>query len=386
MSSSSAKQKDSFDILSLDEKIKQAFQNDYQNLEKYKKNIKQLETKLKKSSSYKEQLELRKEKEKLEKRVESIESGSDLTEYLHLSQKIVNNYLEILKVPVKIDFFTKKKISSASRKKKNLFTQFLDIAKHYITVGHFSSNTQKTSEQCTRCGKSNFRLVDNYATVCDECGVQSHITMMKESFKDIERINSNTIYKYTRITHFKDTVNQFQGKQNKYIPPKVYKDLEFEFKRHNLLNDNPETSFPEVSQVNVLSTNEKSIFYKRHSRIKKEHIRLFLQETSHSKYYEDINLIHYYFTGIPPPDISHLETVLYDDFKKFEIVYADYATGRINFLNNNYILFQLLTRRKYKCNVEDFQLLKTIDRIIEYEELTEKIFNDPRLEWTFTRL
>ena len=40
-----------------------------------------------------------------------------------------------------------------------------------------------------------------------------------------------------------------------------------------------------------------------------------LFETNNSNYYEDINMIHTHFTGIPCPDISDIEHLLYEDFE-----------------------------------------------------------------------
>ena len=49
------------------------------------------------------------------------------------------------------------------------------------------------------------------------------------SYKDVERVNMATIkitkYTYDRKIHFRDCINQFQGKQNATIDKKVYDKL-----------------------------------------------------------------------------------------------------------------------------------------------------------------
>jgi hypothetical protein len=40
-------------------------------------------------------------------------------------------------------------------------------------------------------------------------------------FTDLSRVNINQTYKYEKKCHFRDTVKQYQGLQNKFIPEKV---------------------------------------------------------------------------------------------------------------------------------------------------------------------
>ena len=78
--------------------------------------------------------------------------------------------------------------------------------------------------------------------------------------------------------HFRDTVNQYQGKQNKKIDQlKIFSILEEQFLIHNLVNKEGKTNA------------------EKYSNITKEHIYMFLFETNNSNYYEDINMIHMTF-------------------------------------------------------------------------------------------
>ena len=82
--------------------------------------------------------------------------------------------------------------------------------------------------------------------------------------------------------------------------------------------------------------------------------------------------------------MSKYEESLFKDFDLIEIAYKklppEYCT-RLNFLNNQYILLQLLRRYKYKISDCEFSLIKTIDKKIEHDEIYEQICNI--LEWKF---
>jgi hypothetical protein len=174
---------------------------------------------------------------------------------------------------------------------------------------------------------------------------------------------------YDRKIHFRDCINQYQGKQNSTINQKVYDDLEKQFELHHLLVGDKSTP--------------KNI---RFSNIKKEHISIFLKELEYTKHYENINLIHYNITGNKPDDIGYLEDKLLEDFdiltelydKKFKHI------DRKNFINTQYVLYQLLLRHKHPCNKNDFSILKTIDRKTFHDDIMKDLFID--LGWNFQEI
>jgi hypothetical protein len=159
---------------------------------------------------------------------------------------------------------------------------------------------------------------------------------------------------------------QFQGKQNSTVERKVYENLEKQFDLHHLLVGD--------------KTTPKHIRFKN---IKKEHISLFLKELDYTKHYENINLIHYNMTGVKPDDIGYLEDKLLDDFDTITEVYDKLFKNinRKNFINTQYILYQLLIKHKHPCNKDDFTILKTIDRKTFHDDIYREI--SLKLEWSF---
>ena len=185
------------------------------------------------------------------------------------------------------------------------------------------------------------------------------------SYRDFSRINTNMKYSYIRQTHFKDTIKQFQGKQNKYIDELVYKTLYSCF------------------DIALLPKNEHGKYYS----VTKDHIKMFLQQNGLYKYYEDMNLIYQTVTGIPCPNIESHEKQLMIDFDKLitaydKVIKEDSSNyERSNFLNSYYVLFQLLKKNAYPCKETDFPIIKTIDRKIEHDEIYEKCCK--HLGWFF---
>ena len=343
---------ETYDILQLDEKIKKFISSETKKIEAYRERVNELTT-LIDNVTYREKKKLQEEKKELENKIEDIKYNNTFAEYICLSQDIINEYMKVLEVPVNISFFGKKNIKPDSSKKEVLLERFLDIAKKYIPIKTYKKEVVK--KQICDCGNTtDFNYTDNTIT-CDVCSIVQTIGSDQTNFKDIDRVNFSQKYKYNRKIYFRDTVNRYEGKQNKKISQEVEDDLECWFEKHNLININEDN------------------YHKRHKKISKEHLHMALSETGHNLHYEDINLLHNRFTGIPCPDISHVRNELFEDFEKVIEVYEKIDTGRLNSLNGQYILYQLLRGRKVKVNINDFGMLKTRDKLLEYDEIYEKI-------------
>ena len=105
---------------------------------------------------------------------------------------------------------------------------------------------------------------------------------------------------------------------------------------------------------------------------------MFLKELEYNKHYENINLIHYNLTGVKPDDISYLENKLLDDFDSLTELYDKRFKNidRKNFINTQYVLYQLLSRHKHPCIKEDFTILKTIDRKSFHDDICKVLFEE----------
>jgi|694.fasta_scaffold66242_2 hypothetical protein len=292
----------------------------------------------------------------------------DLTEYIYLTENLINEYTNIINDSINFSFFDNNKLNE-NNKLKNIINDYLYICKKYIDISNINCKKNQiinTDNKCS-CGSNKFINKDN-SIFCNECSIEQQVQNVQNSFKDIDRINISQKYKYKKKVHFKDTINQYQGKQNKK-------------NNDNLLYEILEKEFEKMSLLVHTKNNKLTSFHEKHINITKDIIYMILNETGNNKKYEDINLIHNYFTGIPCPDISHLETELYNDFDRVVETYDNMNIERKNFLNSKYVLYQLLRLHNYKVDIRDFDILKTRERLIEHDTIWKNICKE--LKWNF---
>lgn len=224
---------------------------------------------------------------------------------------------------------------------------------------------------CFECSSINEESLDNGISVCGDCGLEKDSNDYVFTYKDTDNANTSSKYTYDRRTHFKDCMNQFQGKQNSLIKQEVYDEL---YKIIDLYG---------LSHKGDLSKKVK------YDKVTKQHITMFLKELGYTKHYEDVNLIYHVITDSKLPDISHLEEVLMNEFTTLSDLYNELYVktrkiDRKNFINTQYVLFQLLKHHKFKCSVSDFNFLKTMERKVFHDDICSELFK--RLNWNFTHL
>lgn len=355
------------DILSIDAKIKQTFTEEVNKLPQYQENLADLLRTLKKETlSTRAFRNLKMTIFELNEKIENLKSGRHLNFYIADSAYIIEKYKQILQTPVKLSFTGK--VSRDNQEKKDIITYYLKIIQKYTSVNNTKTPlypVKSTQVVCNNCpNKTLFDIIDNSIYICIQCGAEQEILLHTSSYKDIDRINISAKYTYDRKVHFRDCINQYQGKQNSTIDDKVYKKLLEQFEKHHLLVGNKKTPKEE-----------------RCKNITKEHIHLFLKELEYSKHYENVNLIHYHLTGKKPDNISHLEDKLLDDFDQLTDFYDKKFKNkpgfdRKNFINTQYVLYQLLMRYKHICKKEDFTILKTVDRKSFHDDVAKICFEE----------
>jgi len=188
-------------------------------------------------------------------------------------------------------------------------------------------------------------------------------------YNDINRINFNIKFKYDKRQHFKDTINQYQGLQQKHIPSEVYADIIKMIESHGLANMNEKD--PKL----------------RYAKLRKQHITMFLNETGHCNYYEDKQLIYSKITTHECPNIQVYEKGLFSDFEQLVEVFLSLSENKVdrkNFLNTHYVLRQLLRKRGVIVPEEDLNNLKTPGRIRAHDEIYQMCCD--KLGWNFQPL
>lgn len=361
------------DILEIDQKIVRDFDDDRSKISFYEEKKRDLENSLKLNSlTQRTKNTLTESVEKLSKHIDDVKSDKLYNFYIIESAEILEKYRQILKQPQKVSFMGKP--MKNNKEKQKLILQYLEIATKYVDIKMDDvdvSGNKKEKISCNNCSNNkDFDIEEGNIYICLNCSSQQFILRNVTSYKDINRINISSKYMYDRKIHFRDCINQYQGKQNSSISQDVYDSLIKQFESHHLIEPESECK------------NSKDRF----KHITKEHISIFLKELSFTKHYENINLIHYNLTGIKPDDIGYLEDKLLDDFDVITEAYDRIFKNldRKNFINTQYILFQLLLRHKHPCKKEDFSMLKTIDRKNFHDEVCKILFEE--IKFTFVPL
>ena len=359
------------DILSIDAKIKRTFIEETNKLPYYQEKLLDLQrTDKKQTLSARSCRNLKTNISDLEEKIETLTFWQQMNFYIVETAHLIEMYKKILSTPVKLSFTGKP--SSDNKEKRKVISSYLEIAQKYADIENITPKKYK-KVVCNNCPNKNlFDIIDNSIYICISCGAQQEILLHTSSYKDIDRINISAKYKYDRKVHFRDCINQYQGKQNSTIDSNTYTSLLEQFRKHHLLVGNKKTPKEE-----------------RCKNITKEHIHLFLKELEYTKHYENVNLIHYQMTGKKPDDITYLEDRLLDDFDTLTDLYDKKFKNkpgfdRKNFINTQYVLYQLLVRYRHPCKKEDFTIIKTVDRKSFHDDVTKICFEE--LGWNHTPL
>lgn len=279
--------------------------------------------------------------------------------YKEKTKYIMEKYVLILKTPLK-----KQNIDYASEQKKSLINEYLNIISTCIPYDIFKNlkidsdlNVTEIINYCDNCENSQEFIKDNDVLICKKCFSE----IIKMAYYNNRSFTLNLPKcNYDRTGHFKECLKQFQGKQNTFISPVLYSDLERALTVNGIINS--DSSIPKE---------------KRFAKVTRSHIMYFLKELGYSKHYDDYILIHYNLTGQKPNDITHLEEVLISDFEQISEQYGLMynSSDRKNFINIQYILYKLLIKHNCKFNTEDFNVVKSLERKIERDKICKNIFN-----------
>ena len=354
---------DSLDIISIDSKIRANFKAEMNQIDTHKERLFGIEESIK-TVGLKARLlnTLLQAKKELQEYIYNIDNEIDYNFYIIKTIPLIDEYSKLLTVPIKISFMGKPQ--KKNPKTEEIIKKYIEIASAYVDIDMEYDTKNNILIICKNCNnKKDFEIIEYNTYTCMKCFAQQ--TIMKHvssSYNDIDRVNISSKYMYDRKVHFRDCIKQYQGKQNSTVHPKVYSKLQDQFELHHLLTGD-------------LSNTNREIFF---SKVTKNHILIFLRELGYSTHYENVHLIHYNFTGIKPDDISHLEDILLDDFDALTDLYDKKFKNinRKNFINTQYVLYQLLQRHKHKCKKEEFIILKTIDRKFFHDEVCKVLFEE----------
>lgn len=353
---------DFIDISEWNEKIERAFAEAKKHLPQYKDELKIIENVLSHSLNTEERLVLERRQKELDSIINDLMNDTSFGFYLLEVQNYLDEFQSAVKTQPAISFM--KKDRKHTEQTSELAKSFIELIQKYNTILQLNipsaTPSSKKKMGCGACGNSkDFDVVDGRVYYC-VCGVQVKENVgSRVTYKDIDRVNASSKYKYARVIHMKNCIRQFQGKQNVKIPPKCIRETQEQLRINSkFINPSPQD------------------------------VRKALQETGWSSQYENFILIWSLITKKPCPDISHLEAAILEDFelieREYNIVTSDPNEDRSSFMSYPFVLYHDLRRHKYPCDLVFFNMLKS-DRIDWLNDTMETIYT--RLEWNgFERL
>ena len=358
------------DIISIDQRIRGHFEKQKRNVPGFQGELTQLRELENVGLSPGTRNDLSDRIRFLEEKINNLSNEISLGFYIAESVPLLEKYSNILKQPQKLSFM--KKQNTENPEKQKVIEDYLHAASKYIDLKIVPNKADNKKVVCESCGNSkNFDIEENIY-VCQKCGTVQTAEVHSTSYSDIDRVNMSTKYSYDRKGHFRETMYRYQGKEKCNIDKGVYRELIKQMELHELLEGNSKT--PKLE---------------RFHRVTRKHVLDFLKELGHDSLYEHYFLIHWALTGQKRNDISHLEEKLMEDFntlvRLYFLIYKDEnQVNRNSFLNTQHIFYELLLKHKHPCYKEDFSLLKTIDRVVFHDTVTEDLFNI--LNWPYSSM
>jgi len=337
------------DILHIDTAIRENFETQFiELLPSLNQKLENLNWILENENSREEEKILaQKEMRKIRQKIQDIESASDLGVYISKTCELLEEYRKIKTTRTKKSFVANKDKEDyfVILKKMNLMVRYLSIAQDYIDLDNVAPMIRKM--RCDICHGTEFEQTsDGFICLTEDCGAVSVLVEENFGYRDTERVNMTTRFKYTKKGHLIDAMKKYQGKQNITIPESVYNII---YKQMKLHNDSKE-------------------------RLTKDRLCMYLSENNLSDYYEHMNLIFFVITGKKPPNIEKYESQVLDYYDLMEEAYKEVKEPyRINNLNVNFILFKLLQLCGYKCKKEDFYSLRTPGKVDEHVYVFEDV-------------
>ena len=190
--------------------------------------------------------------------------------------------------------------------------------------------------------------------ICQECG----IFFEKRVFEvhDLQNYNVQPKRDYKKLDHFKEVLNQFQGKEMREIPEAVIQSV------RERLPDNLE-HITDLTGINIT--------------------RIILRKSNLSRYNENAHCIWAAVSYRQPPYIKKLvEDKLIRYFKAIAQVYEPLKGDKRNsFMNYYYVLYKLLHLMKENELLQYIPLLRTKQRIREHDKLWKRICTE--LDWPY---
>jgi len=358
------------------------------NLEVYKQELVNLKQRIKNTTCDIEIWRLEKDVDILEKKIKSIEDGSELMDYYLRTGDILYNYYDIqdqIQQGTKTYNTTKAKPGSIlailegvaqeeqqtdqkdfnnntiiiPQKKGHQRNQLLNDYLQLENPAMARNNIEEYDDPwtiCDLCGNEMIMCLNEANLTCSKCGHQEFILVDsdKPSYKDPPR--EVCYYAYKKINHFNEWLAQFQAKESTEIPGEIYDAILVQLKKERITNM---------------------------ASLKPTKLREILRKMKASKYYEHIPHIINRLNGQNAPCMSREdEEKLRHMFREIQPSFKKHCPkGRRNFLSYGYVLYKMCELLEMDEYLPCFPLLKNRDKLYLQDKTWEKICGE--MNWQY---
>lgn len=374
----------------------QSMMEEKEKVGKYKQEQDALKKKMNETTSDMEIWRIEREIEALEKKIKSIEDGSEMMDYYLRTGDILYHYYDIQdQIQQGTANFVSNKAKPGSilaileevaedehsstnafalssseneqktegSKEKKSF-QRNQLLNDYLQIEDPSMGRNTMEEyddpwtNCESCGNEMIMCLNEANLTCSKCGHQEFILVDsdKPSYKDPPR--EVCYYAYKKINHFNEWLAQFQAKESTEIPADVYDEILLQLKKERITNM---------------------------SSLKPTKLREILRKMKCSKYYEHIPHIINRLNGQNAPFMSREdEEKLRHMFREIQPSFKKHCPkGRRNFLSYGYVLYKFCELLEMDEYLACFPLLKNRDKLYLQDKTWEKICQE--MKWGFIR-
>lgn len=307
----------------------QEFDKKQQQLPILQQQISRIESDILVETNLKNRILLKHKRDNLQKELSDIENNMQIKKYF------LKNSSELLKY-----------FSDSHESKATVFEEYMKANKQKNYNGKIFMNT--VSSECKICKQEKTLNPALSIMVCNLCGSIDEVIINcdKPNFKDVP--NDKSQYTYDRRHHFKELINQIQGKESTEIPQEVIKQIKKEIKKYKI----------PVNSVN------------------KTIMRKILKKNNLVKYYEHIANI---LTTINPDAVIRFtedqEKKLFYMFDCIQEPFIRFCPEeRKNLINYNYIFYKFCQILKLDNSYKDyFTLLKSRPKLAQHEKIWKQI-------------
>lgn len=292
-------------------------------------------------------------KENLELKYNIIMSNYDEMDYYDNTGDLILDYYEMrdtkentLKESINIlDFLCTKKEKNNNlrnnidiKNRANLFEKYCQRVEG-IRINHDDGSNR--IKYCLECNIEKILDLTESAYICPCCG-DSEIIILDED-RQIKDYSP-----YRRLNHFREWLNQFQAKQSPDIPEQVFINIVKELNKNR------------ITDLSVLN---------------KKNMKIILKKLGFNIYYEHVAYIINKLNNLPPPKITRdMEKVFISMFINIQDPWELYKqNGRKNFLSYSYVLHKFCELLELDHLLDCFPLHKDLDKIMENDQIWEKI-------------